>query len=116
MKNMIVFNEAKEPSFQTFVAANHELHTFCATYSLPECHQLLCNFFRLMASGNYESQSKLSKKQLMDYFLALERMIPALYELEEKLRVLQKEEGEQGTYRDEVSANQIYAACKRHPE
>lgn len=106
----------KNPQSQAPSAAHHELHTFCATYPLPECHKLLCRFFRHIAAGNYESQSRISKKHLMDYFLALERVMPALYELDEELRIPEKEEGEQSTYRDEVSANHIYASFKRHPE
>lgn len=42
--------------------------------------------------------------------------MPALYELQENLDKPEVQKQDDGTYEDEVSAKDMYASFKRHPE
>jgi len=90
-----------------------KLGDFCATYTFIESDELLCRSVATLIGRNYDKLSNFSKERLLNFFEALEEVLPALYELQEHLN---KPIGDEGMYRDEVSAKQIYAACKRHPE
>lgn len=89
---------------------------FCHNYNLKETDELLCRLLAVLIGENYASQSNLTKNRLLDYFEALEEVLPALYELQEKLKHVQNQEGMEDTYQDQVSTKDIFASFKRHPE
>lgn len=101
---------------QTPDAAFRKLGNFCSTYTLLKSDELLCRSLTALIGGNYAGLSNFTKERLMDYFEALEEVLPALYELQEHLNKPEEPEEDEGTYRDEVSAKHIYASFKRHPE
>lgn len=87
------------------------LQHFFTAYSFRSSNIQLNRALSTIVRGNYSGMTDVEKAELFDYFMALEELLPALYELKERL-----DKPEESTYRDEVSAKQIYAACKRHPE
>ncbi|MDP3467069.1 MAG: hypothetical protein Q8S11_01965 [Daejeonella sp.] len=91
----------------------HSIQNFCAAYSFRSCNIQLNRALSTIISGNYSGLTYSEKAELFDYFMALEDLMPALYEL---LEHLDKPIGDEGTYRDEVSAKDMYAKFKRHPE
>ena len=101
---------------QTSDATHRKLGNFFSTYTLLKSDELLCRSLTVMIGGNYAGLSNFSKERLLDYFEALEEVLPALYELQEKLTGPQNQEGEENTFPDKVSENHIYASFKRHPE
>ncbi len=96
--------------------ALRSIQHFCSTYTLLKSDELLCRSLTALIGGNYAGLSNFTKERLMDYFEALEELLPALYELQEHLSKPVEPEEDEGTYRDEVSAKHIYASFKRHPE
>ena len=97
-------------------AAFQNLRNFCSSYNLMEADEMLCRVFTVMLGGNYSKQSMHSKEHLLDYFEALEEVLPALYELQEKLKHVQNQEGKEDIYQDQVSTKDLFASFKRHPE
>ncbi|MDP3467553.1 MAG: hypothetical protein Q8S11_04430 [Daejeonella sp.] len=89
---------------------------FCHNYTLKETDELLCCMLAVLIGENYSTLSNLAKKRLLDYFEALEEVLPALYELQEKLKHVQNQDGKEDTYQDQVSTNDLFASFKRHPE
>jgi len=96
--------------------AMRSLRNFCTSYTLRKSDELLCRSLTTLISGNYASLSNITKKHLLDYFEALEEVLPALYELQEKLKHVQNQEGKEDIYQDQVSTNDLFASFKRHPE
>lgn len=101
---------------QTPDAAFRKLGNFCSSYNFMEADEMLSRVFTVMLGGCYSKQSMHSRKRLLDYFEALEEVMPAIYDLQEKLKQVQNQEGEENTFPDKVSENHIYASFKRHPE
>lgn len=93
--------------------ALRSLKYFCAVYSFCSGNVQLNRALSTIISGNYSGMTYSEKAELFDYFMALEDLMPALYEL---LDHLDKPIGDEETYRDEVSAKDMYASFKRHPE
>lgn len=116
MKNKTEFNEEKSSYLQTPETAIRSLRNFCTSYTFRKSDELLCRSLTALIGGNYTGLSNFTKEQLMDYFEALEEVLPALYELQEHLNKPVEPEEDEETYRDEVSAKHIYASFKRHPE
>ncbi len=97
-------------------AAFQNLRNFCSSYNFMEADEMLSRVFTVMLGGCYSKQSMHNRKRLLDYFEALEEVLPAIYELQEQLAGPQNQEGEENTFPDKVSENHIYASFKRHPE
>ncbi|HEY1061648.1 MAG TPA: hypothetical protein VGE44_08175 [Daejeonella sp.] len=97
-------------------AVFQNLRNFCSSYSLIEADEMLCRAFTVMLGGGYSKQSLHNKKRLLDYFEALEEVLPALYELQEKLKHVQNQEGKEDIYQNQVSTKDLFASFKRHPE
>ena len=93
--------------------ALRSLQHFCAAYSFCSGNVQLNRALSTIINGNYSGLTYSEKAELFDYFMALEDLMPALYEL---LEHLDKPIGDEATYRDEVSAKDMYASFKRHPE
>lgn len=92
------------------------LRKFCTSYSLRKSDEMLCRSLATLISGNYNTLSNLTKIPLLNYFEALEELLPVLYELQEYLNKPEVQEENGGIYRDKVSAKDMYASFKRHPE
>lgn len=101
----------KETNKETVIRS---LQYFCSAYSFCSSNIQLNRALSTVIRGSYTSMNYSDRVNLFDYFLALEELLPALYELHECLNDLKEQAGDD--YSDEVSAKQIYAACKRHPE
>lgn len=56
------------------------------------------------------------RAELFEYLMALEKLLSALYEFQEHLGMPELQIGDESMYRDEVSAKDLYASFKRHPE
>ena len=94
-------------------SAIRRLHYFCTANTFCASNVQLNRALSTLIQGNYNDMSYLERACLFDYFMALEDLMPALYEL---LEHLDKPIGDEGTYRDEVSAKDMFASFKRHPE
>lgn len=92
------------------------LRKFCTSYSLRKSDELLCRSLATLISGNYAALSNLAKEHLLNYFEAWEELLPAMYELQEHLNRPEPEEVNEEIYSDKVSAKDMYASFKRHPE
>ncbi len=101
-------NDQSTPSFETAISS---LQHFFTAYSFRSCNIQLNRALSTIVRGNYSGMTDAEKAELFDYFMALEDLMPALYELQECL-----EKSEESTYSDEVSAKDMYASFKRHPE
>lgn len=108
--------DSKTKREKTKETAMRSLRNFCTSYTLRKSDELLCRSLTTLISGNYASLSNITKKHLLDYFEALEEVLPALYELQEKLKHVQNQEGMEDTYQDQVSTKDLFASFKRHPE
>ena len=108
--------DSKATRENTKEATLRKLGNFCSSYTLLKSDELLCRSLTALIGGNYAGLSNFSKERLLDYFEALEEVLPALYELQEHLEKPMEQEEDEGTFRDEVSAKHIYASFKRHPE
>ena len=97
-------------------AAFQNLRNFCSSYNFMEADEMLSRVFTVMLGGSYSKQSMHSRKRLLEYFEALEEVLPAIYELQEKLKQVQNQEGEEDTYQDQVLSKVLFASFKRHPE
>ncbi len=97
-------------------SAIRSLRNFCTSYSLRKSDELLCRSLTTLISGNYSALSNLTKIHLLDYFEALEEVLPALYVLQEKLKNVQLQEDMADIYPDHVSSKDLFASLKRHPE
>ena len=97
-------------------AAFQNLRNFCSSYNFMEADEMLSRVFTVMLGGSYSNQSNYSRKRLLEYFEALEEVLPAIYELQEKLKQVENQEGEEDIYQDQVSSKDIFASFKRHPE
>lgn len=109
MKNETELNKGKFLFLQIPETALRSLKYFCAVYSFCSGNVQLNRALSTIISGNYSGLTYSEKAEMFDYFMALEDLMPALYELLEHL-------DKEGTYRDEVSAKDMYASFKRHPE
>lgn len=109
MKNKTELNKERFLFLQALETALRSLQYFCVAYNF--CFSNIQPNFALstIISGNYTGISYSEKIKLFGYFMALKELLPALYELQEHL-------DKEGTYRDEVSAKDMYASFKRHPE
>jgi len=92
------------------------LHYFCIANTFCASNVQLNRALSTIISGNYSVMTYSEKAELFDYFMALEDLMTALYELHEQLDKHEKPIGDEGMYRDEVSAKDMYASFKRHPE
>ena len=109
-------NPECNPGPQKQEAALQNLRNFCSSYNFMEADEMLCRVFTVMLGGSYSKQSMHSRKRLLEYFEALEEVLPAIYELQEKLKQVQNQEGEEDTYQDQVLSKVLFASFKRHPE
>lgn len=109
-------NPECNPGPQKQETALQNLRNFCSSYNFMEADEMLCHVFTVMLGGSYSKQSNLSRKRLLDYFEALEEVLPAIYELQEKLKQVENQEGEEDTYQDQVLSKVLFASFKRHPE
>lgn len=111
MKSKIEFN--KEKDYETVLRS---LQHFCAVYNFCSGNVQLNRLFSTIVCGNYSGITYSEKAQMLNYFLALEELLPALYELQEHLNQPEAKIGDESTYEDEVSAKDMFASFKRHPE
>lgn len=93
-----------------------KLGDFCATYTFIESDELLCRSVATLIGRNYDKLSNFSKERLLNFFEALEEVLPALYEIHEKLKQVQNQKEKEGIYQDLVSSKDLFASFKRHPE
>lgn len=115
-KNLSRNMDSKTKREKTNETAMRSLRNFCTSYTLRKSDELLCRSLTTLIGGNYPVLSNLTKKHLLDYFEALEEVLPALYELQEKLKHVQNQEGVEDIYQDQVSTKDLFASFKRHPE
>lgn len=94
----------------------HSIQNFCAVYSFCSGNVQLNRALNSLLCGNYSGMTYSERAELFDYFRALEDLMPALYELQENLDKPEVQKQDDGTYEDEVSAKDMYASFKRHPE
>lgn len=113
---MTKLNKEKFLFLQTPKTALSSLHYFCAVYNFCSANVQLNRALNTLLCGNYSGMTYSERAELFDYFMALEDLMPALYELQENLNKPEAQEGEDNTYEDEVSAKDMYASFKRHPE
>lgn len=92
------------------------LRKFCTSYTLKKSDELLSRSLVTLIGGNYTALSNLSKENLLNYFEALEEILPVLYELQEHLNQTEILEEKEGIYQDQVSSKDLFASFKRHPE
>lgn len=97
-------------------SALQKLRNFCAYYNLRESDELLTRTFLILLAGNYSKQTIHTMERVLDYFDALESLLPALYELRDGLKDPGNEEGEEDTFQNRVLAKDLFASFKRHPE
>ena len=107
---------APDHKSQTSESNLSKLGNFCSSYNFMEADEMLSRVFTIMLGGCYSKQSMHNRKRLLDYFEALEEVLPAIYDLQEKLKQVQNQEGEEDTYQDQVSSKDLFASFKRHPE
>ncbi|MDP2335120.1 MAG: hypothetical protein Q8N05_01475 [Bacteroidota bacterium] len=108
--------DSKTKRENTKEAALRKLGNFCSSYTLRKSDELLCRSLTALIGSNYAGLSNFTKERLLDYFEALEEVLPALYELQKPLEKPETQEENERIYRDEVSAKDMYASFKRHPE
>lgn len=92
------------------------LRKFCTSYTLKKSDELLSRSLVTLIGGNYAALNNLSKENLLNYFEALEEILPVLYELQENLSQPEIQEDKEEVYNARVSAKDLYASFKRHPE
>ncbi len=97
-------------------SAAKKLRNFCACYNLRESDELLTRTFLILLAGNYSKQTIYTMERVLDYFDALESLLPTLYELCEELKEEENKKGEADIYPVHVSAKDLFASFKRHPE
>ena len=85
--------DSKTTRENTKEAAIRKLGNFCSSYTLRKSDELLSHSLTTLIAGNYASLSNLSKEHLLDYFEALEEVLPVLYELQ---KLLEKPRGQEG--------------------
>ena len=107
---------APDHKSQTSESNLSKLGNFCSSYNFMEADEMLSRVFTIMLGGCYSKQSMHNRKRLLDYFEALEEVLPAIYDLQEKLKQVQNQEGEEDIYQDQVSSKDLFASFKRHPE
>lgn len=95
-------------------AALRSLRNFCT--SLKQSDELHCLSLTALISGEFSKMSPESREQILDYFEALEDLLPALYELDQSLNNTGNQAGVEDAYKSGASSNHLYASCKRHPE
>ncbi|HQT58873.1 hypothetical protein [Daejeonella sp.] len=103
-------------SSPTTKTAPQKVAHFCQNYTLKENDELLCRMLAVLIGENYSTLSNLTKKRLIDYLEALEEVLPALFELQERLKNVQNQKDQEDTYQNQVSAKDLFASFKRHPE
>jgi len=86
--------DSKTQTESTREFALRRLRNFCTSYSLSKSDELLSHVQGTVIEGNYGSLSELSKGHLLDYMEALEEVLPALYELQEHLKMSDPERSE----------------------
>lgn len=116
MKNQKECNNKGSSPEAMIYTAHRRLRNFCSTYNLTQADEMLCRVFTVLLGGNYSKQSNGSRQKLLDYFEALEEVLPAIFELHDTLQKTENQEGEEDIYQAEVSSQNIYASFKRHPE
>lgn len=108
--------DSKTKRENTTETAIRSLHYFCTAYSFCSSNIQLNRALSTIIRGTYTDMNYSDRVYLFDYFLALEELLPALYELQEHLNKPETQEGNEGIYKDEVSSKDMYASFKRHPE
>ncbi len=108
--------DSKPKREDTNVTAMRSLHYFCTAYSFCSSNIQINRALNTIIRGSYTDMNYSDRVYLFDYFLALEDLLPALYELQEHLNRPETDEENEGIYKDEVSAKDMYASFKRHPE
>lgn len=115
-KNFSRNMDSKPKRENTNETAIRSLHYFCTAYSFCSSNVQLNRALSTVICGSYTDMNYSDRACLFDYLLALEDLLPALYELQEHLNRTETDEENAGIYKDEVSAKDMYASFKRHPE
>ncbi|MHB1177387.1 MAG: hypothetical protein ACYCZO_03560 [Daejeonella sp.] len=87
----------------------------CLVYAYAKSQELL-HYLTVLIGGSYATLSNRIRKFLLHYFEALETVVPVIYELPQDMHTTHNLAGEEHTYRDKVSSQDIFASFKRHPE
>ena len=106
-------SKPKHPS-NLHEAALRSLRNFCT--SLKQSDELHCLSFTALISGEFSKMKSESRVQILDYFEAIEELLPALYQLNQSLNNTGNQAGVKDAYHSAASSNHLYASCKRHPE
>lgn len=64
--------------------------TFCKSYSLRESQELFCRATITLARGDFQKIHDRKKAMILDYFEALQDLLPAIYELRYQLETEHK--------------------------
>lgn len=90
------------------------LNNFCSSYNHSDTDALLKRLLSALIGGNYHQMNSFSKERLLNYFEAIEEVIPHLYELNSHFKSLTSI-GDELTDENNVVYRRLFATLKRPP-
>lgn len=93
-------------------AALRKLANFCNSYKKEEIEDLSSSLLIALIGQNYSNYTNPTKERLLDYFEAMEEVLPALYELHDHIRSLSQADMNQLTYEQETAYRSFFSSLK----
>ncbi len=102
----------ENPDAMKCSTALRKLANFCNTYKPADIDNLSSRLFGAVVGQNYSKYPNRTKARILDYFEAMEEVLPALYDLHDHLLKLSKYAGEQATYEQQIAYRRLIASLK----
>lgn len=116
MRNKITLGKKNPLFLQISEASLRSIQHFCATHSYCSDIDHLNRILTTIICGNYSGLTYSERTELFEHLMALEKLLPVLYELKEHLAKPELQIGDEDIYQDQVSSKDLFASFKRHPE
>jgi len=87
--------------------ALRKIANFCDSYKSEDINELCSTLMAALIGQKYSDYSSRTKERLLDYFEAMEEVLPALHDLHNHLISVNKKTGEQVTYEQQIAYRRL---------
>ena len=93
-------------------AALRKLANFCNSYKPDEIDDLSSDLLMALVGQNYSNYTNRTKERLLDYFEAVEEVLPALFDLHDHIRLFGESGPQRTTFDQETAYRNLFSLLK----
>lgn len=93
-------------------AALRKLANFCNSYKPDEIDDLNSDLLIALVGQNYSNYTNRTKERLLDFFEAVEEVLPALFDLHDHIRSISEGMPQRTTFEQEIAYRNLFSLLK----